>query len=166
MTTKETFMRRAIELARQALSEPGAKPFAAVVVKDGKVIGDGVNRAAALFDPTSHGEVEAVRDACQREETLDLSGCDLYTTCEPCALCVSTMRMVGIAHLYYSSSIVSASQVLIRTVPDLNERVVSLRLEAGKSAIEGSMPTQQLLGDDGDAVLTEWSRRLSSNLAE
>lgn len=155
------FMRRAIDLSREALTQPGAKPFAAVVVKNGQIIGEGINRAAGLFDPTSHGEVEAIRDACQRQQTLDLSGSELYTTCEPCALCVSTMRMAGISRLYYASTITSASRVLADTVPDLSMRVTSLRQEAGVSAIEGTLPARQLLADEGDAVLVDWSRTLA-----
>lgn len=160
----EKFMRRAIELSRQAISEPGAKPFAAVVVRDGKIIGEGINRADALFDPTSHGEVEAVRDACRREETLDLEGAALYTTCEPCALCISTMRTANIGRLYYASTIRSASGVLAQIAPDLTELIASLRVEAGKSAMDGEMPSAQVLGDEGDAVLAEWSRGGSAKL--
>jgi len=84
----ETFMRRAIALSEQALGEAGAGPFAAVIVRDGAIVGEGINRSRAKHDPTSHGEVEAIRDACGRLKTVDLSGCDLYTTCEPCTMCV------------------------------------------------------------------------------
>lgn len=157
----EALMRRAIALARQALTQDGAKPFAAVVVKDGEIVGEGVNRAVATFDPTSHGEVEAIRDACRRQGTLDLSGCDLYTTCEPCALCVSTMRSTGIARVFYASKIESAARVLSDTVPDLVERTTALRREAGRPIMEGSMPASQLLAEEGDAVLADWSHGMS-----
>jgi tRNA(Arg) A34 adenosine deaminase TadA len=97
----ETFMRRAIALSEQALGEPGAGPFAAMIVRDGAIIGEGINRSRANFDPTSHGEVEAIRDACGKLKTVDLSGCDLYTTCEPCTMCVATMLIAGIGRMYY-----------------------------------------------------------------
>ena len=84
----EKFMRRAIELSTQALDEPGARPYGAVVVKDGRIVGEGLNQSAKNFDPTSHGEVEAIRDACRNLKTTDLSGADLYTSCEPCSVCV------------------------------------------------------------------------------
>ena len=90
MTDKD-FMEHAIGLSRRALEESGAEPFGAVVVKDGAIVGEGLNRAAFLFDPTSHGEVEAIRDACRKLRCTDLSGCDLYTSCEPCALCVAAI---------------------------------------------------------------------------
>jgi len=159
-TGSKAFMRRAIALARQALAEHGAKPFAAVVVRDGEIVGEGVNRADATFDPTSHGEVEAIRDACRRQQTLDLTGCDLYTTCEPCALCVSTMRSTGIGRVFYASSIESAAQVLSDTVPDLVERTTALRREAGRSVMEGSLSGTQLLAEEGDDVLATWARGL------
>jgi len=82
----EKFMRRAIELAATALNIPGARPYGAVVVKDGRIVGEGLNEAAKKFDPTSHGEVEAVRDACRNLKTTDLTGCELYTSCEPCSV--------------------------------------------------------------------------------
>ena len=87
----EKFMRRAIELSAQAIDTPGARPYGAVVVKDGKIVGEGLNQSAKNFDPTSHGEVEAIRDACRNLKTTDLSGTDLYTSCEPCSVCVATM---------------------------------------------------------------------------
>ena len=68
----EKFMRRAIELSAQALDEPGARPYGAVVVRDGKIVGEGLNQSAKNFDPTSHGEVEAIRDACRNLKTTDL----------------------------------------------------------------------------------------------
>ena len=82
----EKFMRRAIELSAQALDTPGTRPFGAVVVKDGKIVGEGLNQSAKNYDPTSHGEVEAVRDACRNLKTTDLSGAELYTSCEPARL--------------------------------------------------------------------------------
>src|SRR4051812_16898598 len=98
-------MSRAIALSQQALQTPGTEPFGAVVVKNGLVVGEGFNHSRVHFDPTSHGEVEAIRDACRRLETVDLSGCDLYTSCEPCALCVAAMHISGIARMYYAASL-------------------------------------------------------------
>ena len=84
-------MARAIEIARTSLNEHGALPYGAVVAKDGIVIGEGLNRAMALSDPTSHGEVEAIRDACRTLGTTDLSGAEMYTTAEPCSMCVLSL---------------------------------------------------------------------------
>ncbi|MFY0609945.1 MAG: nucleoside deaminase [Hyphomicrobiaceae bacterium] len=101
---QEKFMRRALEIARESLDEPDALPYGAVIVRDGEIVGEGLNKAIALHDPTSHGEVEAIRDACRRLGTTDLVGCDIYTTAEPCSMCVATMHVTGIARLFYASA--------------------------------------------------------------
>ncbi len=100
----EKFMARAIEIAREAVDTPGTLPYGAVVVKDGEIIGEGLNRSTANCDPTSHGEVEAIRDACRRLSLTSLKGADLYTSGEPCSMCVATMYQVGIARLYYAGA--------------------------------------------------------------
>jgi len=100
--TPEDFMKRAIEIAGEAAGEPGALPYGAVVVLDGKIVGEGLNRAAAIHDPTSHGEVEAIRDACKKLGVTDLKGAEMYTTAEPCAMCAATMLMTGFSKLYYA----------------------------------------------------------------
>ena len=94
---EERFMRRAIELSKSALTTPGTKPFGGVVVKDGEIVGEGLNHSLEHFDPTSHGEVEAIRDACRRLRTLDLTGAHMYASTEPCALCVAAMVLTGFA---------------------------------------------------------------------
>ncbi len=106
----EKFMDRALALSARALTEPGAEPFGAVVVRDGVAVGEGFNHSVANWDPTSHGEIEAIRDACRRLGTVDLSGCDLYTSCEPCALCVAAMKICGVGELYYGASLVQSSK--------------------------------------------------------
>ncbi|NKB57973.1 MAG: nucleoside deaminase [Alphaproteobacteria bacterium] len=101
---QEKFMVRAIEIAREAVDTPGTLPYGAVVVKDGEIIGEGLNRSTANFDPTSHGEVEAIRDACRRHSLTSLKGADLYTSGEPCSMCVATMYQVGIERLFYAGA--------------------------------------------------------------
>src|SRR5262245_3556365 len=108
---EEKFMRRAIELSAQALDMPGARPYGAVVVKDGRIVGEGLNQSAKNFDPTSHGEVEAIRDACRNLKTTDLPGTELYTSCEPCSVCVATMLMAGVGRMYYGASLAQAAVV-------------------------------------------------------
>src|SRR6478736_9602952 len=88
----DKFMDRALALSAQALTKPGTEPFGAVVVRDGVVVGEGINHSVAHWDPTSHGETEAIRDACRKLGTVDLNGSDLYSSCEPCALCVAVMH--------------------------------------------------------------------------
>ena len=98
------FMARAIEIAREAVDTDGTLPYAAVVVLDGEIIGEGLNRSVANCDPTSHGEVEAIRDACRRLSLTSLKGAELYTSGEPCSMCVATMYQVGISRLFYAGT--------------------------------------------------------------
>jgi guanine deaminase len=151
----EKFMRRAIELSAQALDQPGAKPFGAVVVIDGKIVGEGLNLSAKNYDPTSHGEVEAVRDACRNLETTDLSGAELYTSCEPCSVCVATMVMAGIARMYYGATLDQSGAVMPpRNMPP---PALQVRAQVGLPVERREMlPAEQKLGDDAVAILKAW----------
>lgn len=155
----EAFMRRALALSAQALDQPGTEPFGAVIVKDGRIVGEGFNHARAKWDPTAHGEVEAIRDACQRLESLNLSGCELYTSCEPCALCVSAMGIVGISALYYAASL-EQSHAAIGALPAGARPPIDtekLRREAGAPIAERRMPSQQALDAEAVDILKRWA---------
>lgn len=151
----EKFMRRAIELSATALDTPGARPYGAVVVKDGQIVGEGLNQSAKNFDPTSHGEVEAVRDACRNLKTTDLTGCELYTSCEPCSVCVSTMIMAGISRMYYGASLEQSAAVVPR--PKMPPPATLVREQVGRPVGERStLPAEVKLGDEAVAVLKSW----------
>ncbi len=157
----EDFMRRAIEIARESLNETGALPYGAVVVKDGEIIGEGLNRSHGKSDPTSHGEVEAIRDACSRLGTPTLYGCDLYTSCEPCSMCVATMHLAGIERLYYASTIAESAVFfgrLIERDPKWTRRMsaVEVRREVGLPIHKRAMPARQLLGDLGQELFDDF----------
>lgn len=163
----EIFMRRALEIARTSLDIPGALPYGAVVVKDGHVVGEGLNRAVTNFDPTSHGEVEAIRDACLRLRTTDLSGCDLYTTAEPCAMCVATMYIAGIARTYYASATAEAVAFTARLAardPRWTRRIGSaeLRHEVSLPIDQRRMPAAPLLTAEAHALFEEYARRVGA----
>jgi guanine deaminase len=152
---EEKFMRRAIELSAQALDRPGARPYGAVVVKDGKIVGEGLNQSAKNYDPTSHGEVEAVRDACRNLKTTDLSGAELYTSCEPCSVCVATMIMAGISRMYYGASLEQSAAVVPR--PKMPPPALLVREQVGRPAGERSMlAAETKLSGDAIAVLKQW----------
>ena len=87
MNLVEKFMRKAIALSIENIKNGGG-PFGAVIVKDGKIIATGVNRVTANTDPTAHAEVNAIRKASKKLGTFDLSGCEIYTSCEPCPMCL------------------------------------------------------------------------------
>jgi tRNA(Arg) A34 adenosine deaminase TadA len=152
---EEKFMRRAIELSARALDTPGARPYGAVVVKDGRIVGEGLNQSTKNFDPTSHGEVEAIRDACRNLRTTDLSGSDLYTSCEPCSLCVATALMAGVGRMYYGANLEQSSAVVPR--PPLPPPTLAVRTQVGLPVDRREMlPAEQKLGDDAVAVLKQW----------
>lgn len=146
----ETFMRRAIEISRDEMRKGGAAPFAAVVVKDGRIVGEGVNRVVSACDPTSHGEVEAIRDACRRLGTWNLEGCELYTTCEPCELCVSAMFWARISRMYYANRLSDAE--------DLGFDLKPLRDLVRRDIGERALPSIPLLREEALPVLQEWAK--------
>ncbi|MGN0048231.1 MAG: nucleoside deaminase [Bacteroides sp.] len=97
---KEDFMRQAIQLAVDNVANGGG-PFGAVIVRGDEVIATGVNRVTANHDPTAHAEVSAIRAACQRLQTFDLTGCDIYTSCEPCPMCLGAIYWAHLDRVYY-----------------------------------------------------------------
>ncbi len=107
----EFFMMRAIELARLGMSRGDGGPFGAVVVRDGEVIGEGWNRVLSNNDPTAHGEVTAIRDACERIGSFDLAGCDIHTTGEPCPMCLGAIYWARIKKIHYGFSIEDAAAI-------------------------------------------------------
>jgi tRNA(Arg) A34 adenosine deaminase TadA len=107
----EAFLRRAIELARCGVEAGDGGPFGAVVVKDGTIVGEGWNRVVADNDPTAHGEIIAIRDACRRTNSFDLTGCDLYTTGQPCPMCLGAIYWARIERVYYSFSTTEAAAI-------------------------------------------------------
>ena len=101
MTAKE-LMLEAIRLSENNVRNGGG-PFGAVIAKDGEIVATGVNRVTADCDPTAHAEVNAIRAACARLGTFDLSGCDLYSSCEPCPMCLGAIYWAHLDKLYYGN---------------------------------------------------------------
>ncbi|THK34322.1 nucleoside deaminase [Ensifer sp. MPMI2T] len=165
MTYNEDFMKRAVDISRRALTEPGTEPFGAVVVKDGRIIGEGLNHSLANFDPTSHGEVEAIRDACRSLKCVDLTGCDMYTSCEPCAMCVATMEVAGISRLYYASSMGQAGRAFATLTRDERHPidVDRLRALAGSLIEERDMPAEQHLDREAVEIVEAWVKMKKEN---
>jgi guanine deaminase len=106
-----SFMRRAIELGRiSGLVKKTGGPFGAVVVKNGRIVGEGSNRVLSTRDPSAHGEIVAIREACRRLRTHDLSGCILYTSAECCGMCYSASFWARITRIYYAATHADAFQ--------------------------------------------------------
>jgi len=141
------FMRYAIELGRAKMLEIGAAPFAAVVVKDGRIVGEGCNTVLIDHDPTLHGEVAAIRDACQRLGTFDLSGCDIYTSCEPCEMCVAAIWWARIDRVFYANALADTAHMM---------PIDGLTHDVSRPIGERSAPAQQLMAAEAYAVIKEW----------
>lgn len=153
------FLRLAVAQSRRALTEPGSEPFGAVIVRDGVVIGEGVNRSARDFDPTSHGETEAIRDACRRLRCTDLSGAVLYSSCEPCALCVAAMHIVGIRDVHYAATLEGSNALLASVPPSIRAAgdVQALRDDAGRPVAEGSIKASFHADAEAETILRAWA---------
>jgi guanine deaminase len=151
--TGEEAMRRAIALARDKMHSGEGRPFGCVILKDGEVIGEGWNSMDRDHDPTAHGEVVAIRDACRRLQSLDLSGAELFTSCEPCPMCTSVIYMAGISKLYYAASAEDTS--LFGGDPG------ALRREIGKPMAERRIANEQMMAAEGRALLLDWAGMLN-----
>ncbi|MBI2956011.1 MAG: nucleoside deaminase [Acidobacteria bacterium] len=99
---ENSFMARAIELSLENVRAGRGGPFAAVVVKDGRIIAEGTNRVTSLNDPTAHAEIVAIREACRALGHFQLTGCDLYTTCEPCPMCLGAIYWARPARVFFA----------------------------------------------------------------
>lgn len=102
-SSEEKFMRLAIDLATENIKNGGG-PFGAVIVKDGEVVATGCNRVTASNDPTAHAEVNAIRAACKALDTFILKGCEIYSSCEPCPMCLGAIYWAHLDKLYYAGN--------------------------------------------------------------
>jgi tRNA(Arg) A34 adenosine deaminase TadA len=110
MSYNINFMRKAIELSINNIENNGG-PFGAVIVKEGKIIAEGTNRVTSDNDPTAHAEVNAIREASRILGTCDLSGCEIYTSCEPCPMCLGAIYWARLDRMYYGNDKYSAQKI-------------------------------------------------------
>jgi len=111
MKDKEKFMKEAIRLAHEGLRSDKGGPFGAVVVKGGKIIGRGNNRVTTTNDPTAHAEIIAIREACKNLNSFQLEDCEIYTSCEPCPMCLGAIYWARPSKLYYGCSKKDAANI-------------------------------------------------------
>src|SRR5690242_7298880 len=100
----EAFMRRAIELARQGVEDNRGGPFGCVIAKDGEIVGEGCNQVTSANDPTAHAEITAIRAACRNLNSFQLTGCTVYTSCEPCPMCLGAIYWARPAAIYFAGT--------------------------------------------------------------
>ena len=104
------YMKRAIELSIESVNKNGG-PFGCVIVKNNHIIAEGYNMVTSSNDPTAHGEIVAIRSACKNLKTFNLEDCDLYTSCEPCPMCLSAIYWSHISKVYYGNTRIDASKI-------------------------------------------------------
>lgn len=145
----EKFMRRAIELAQDGMNAGAGGPFGAVVVKDGEIVGEGFNRVTSTKDPTAHAEVVAIRNACEKLNSFQLDGCTIYTSCEPCPMCLGAIYWTRPAKIFYAATHEDAARV------GFDDRFI---YEEIKKPIEKrQIETINLLRAEGLTVFENWA---------
>ncbi len=142
------FMRRAIQLATENVESGRGGPFAAVIVRDGAVVGEGANSVTTMLDPTAHGEVMAIRASCRSLATFSLAGCQLYTSCEPCPMCLAAAYWARLDAVYYACSSADAARAGFDDA--------YLYEEMRKDRTGRAMPMTQMLSDEAWVSFAAW----------
>lgn len=142
------FLRRAIALATENVTRGKGGPFGAVIVLNGRIVGEGANSVTAANDPTAHGEVNAIRAACQSLNTFTLEGCQLYTSCEPCPMCLAAAYWARIDSIVYGCRAADAARAGFDDA--------FLYDELCKDHAARSIPSTQLLGEEAWASFAAW----------
>jgi len=148
---KEKFMRAAIRLSLQKMRENHGGPFGAIVVCGGKIIGSGWNRGTSSNDPTAHAEVTAIRGACQKLKSFQLDNCELYTSCEPCPMCLAAIYWARLRKVYYANTRKDAAA--IEFDDDFIYREIMQPVSRRK------IPMKQLLRKEALKVFVEWTKK-------
>jgi guanine deaminase len=148
---EDRFMRRAIELSVENVRSGRGGPFAALVVKDGEIIATGTNLVTASFDPTAHAEVVAIREACRELGQFQLSGCEIYTSCEPCPMCLGAIYWARPARVYFGNTASDAAAI------GFDDSFIYQQLEVPLS--ERTIPMVQLLREEALSAFREWERK-------
>lgn len=148
--TREELMRRAIELSLRNVAEGGG-PFGAVVARGGEIVAEGVNRVTAQCDPTAHAEVAAIRAAARKLGTFDLSGCDIYASCEPCPMCLGAIYWARLDRLFYAATKDDAARA------GFDDAFIYRELALDPSLRR--LATTRLLGDEALATFRAWEEK-------
>ena len=147
----ERFLREAIRLSLEKMDAGEGGPFGALVVRDDRIVGTGWNRVTSTLDPTAHAEIVAIRDACARLGTFQLTGCDLYASCEPCPMCLAAIYWARVDRLFYAA----AAEDAARAGFDDSWIAREIVLPPG----ERSLPTAQHLRQEALAAFQAWAKK-------
>lgn len=149
------FMRIAIRLSEQNVSKALGGPFGAVIVKDGKIIAKSANKVTQTIDPTAHAEVATIRLACRKLKTFDLSGCVIYTSCEPCPMCLSAIYWAQIDSVYYANTKNDAAKI------GFNDQLIYDEIALSKDKRKIKM--QQIMKSEAKSAFELWERSASKS---
>ena len=144
------FMKRAIELSIKSVNS-GTGPFGALIVKDNKVISEGFNTVTLTKDPTSHAEIVAIRNACKVLNNFSLEGYDLYTTCEPCPMCLSAIYWARIKKIYYANTRSDAQKI------DFSDSMIYEELN--KTIKDRKIPMNQIMREEAIKAFELWDKK-------
>ena len=150
MESKNKFMLRAIELSIKSANEIGG-PFGCVVVKDNMIVAEGSNKVTFSNDPTAHAEIVAIRDACKKLNTFNLSGCDIYASCEPCPMCLSEIYWSHIDKIYYANTRDDAKKI--------NFDDSMIYSEFSKKIEDRKIPIKQMLREEALKAFDIWDKK-------
>jgi tRNA(Arg) A34 adenosine deaminase TadA len=145
------FMRRAIKLSAERMRKNEGGPFGAIIVKDGTIVAEGWNKVTSSNDPTAHAEVTAIRAACQKLGTFSLAGCDIFTSCEPCPMCLAAIYWARLDRIFFANSREDAAAI------GFDDEF--LYREVAKPIESRSIPTLRLALPEAEAVFAEWQAK-------
>jgi guanine deaminase len=145
----EKFMKMAIELSEYNVQQGHGGPFGAVIVKDGMIIARSANKVVPSNDPTAHAEVLAIRLACQELETFNLEGCVIYTSCEPCPMCLGAIYWARLDKIYYANNKADAAAI------GFDDQFIYEELD--KQMHERKLPIVQLMRDEAQGAFKLWN---------
>jgi len=150
MISKNKFMLRAIELSISSANGTGG-PFGCVIVKDDKIIAEGSNKVTFSNDPTAHAEIVAIREACKKLNTFNLSGCDLYASCEPCPMCLSAIYWSHVDNIFYANTREDAKKI------SFDDSLIYS--EISKKNEDRKIPIKQMLRDEALKAFEIWNKK-------
>ena len=151
MEEKNKFMLKAIELSVKS-TETNGGPFGCIIVKDNKIISEGFNKVTSTNDPTAHGEIVAIREACLKLNTFNLSGCELYTSCEPCPMCLSAIYWSHIDKIFYANTRNDAKNI------DFDDSFIYS--EINKKIEDRKIQMTQMLRDEALKAFKIWDNKV------
>jgi guanine deaminase len=145
------FMARAIELAVENVRSASGGPFGAVIVRDGGIVAEGVNQVTSSNDPTAHAEVLAIRAACAKLKTFELHGCDIFTSCEPCPMCLGAIYWARLSRVYFASAAADASKA------GFDDSLIYR--EIGQPRAQRTIPMIQMMHEESLVAFRAWEEK-------